>query len=164
MGSRSGDVDPGLLLYLQRSAGYTVEALDDLLNRRSGLTGVSGRSGDVRELDQAAAQGDTRAELALELFAYRVSKYIGAYAVALEGLDAVAFTGGIGEHSGAMRNRICRRLAFLGLRLAEDRNHDASGAEASRISTDDAGIQAWVIPTDEELQIAREVSALLKRG
>jgi acetate kinase len=154
MGTRSGDVDPGLLLYLMRTAAMTAETVDDLLNHRSGLLGLSGRSGDVRALEQAAQSGDASAELALELFAYRVCKYIGAYAAALEGVDAVAFTGGIGERSPAMRRRICRRLAFLGLQLDQARNANASG-EPTRISASGAAVQAWVVPTDEERQIAR---------
>lgn len=153
MGTRSGDVDPGLLLYLMRTAAMTAETVDDLLNHHSGLLGLSGSS-DVRALEQAARTGDAGAELALELFAYRVCKYIGAYAAALEGVEAVAFTGGIGEHSHSMRTRICRRLAFLGLHLDQTRNESAAG-EPTRVSSDGAAVQAWVIPTEEERQIAR---------
>jgi acetate kinase len=160
MGTRSGDIDPGLLLYLLRSGEMTPEAVDDLLNHRSGLLGLSGRSGDVRELERAAHGGDGNAELALEAFAYRVCKYIGAYAAVLNGVDAVAFTGGIGERSPSMRDRICRRLAYLGLRLDASRNNAARG-EPARINADDAAVQAWVIPTDEERQIARETHTLL---
>ena len=162
MGTRSGDVDPGLLLFLMRTQGMTVEAVDDLLNHRSGLLGLSGRSGDARELEKAAQDGDARAELALELFAYRVCKYIGAYAAALGGVDAAAFTGGIGQHSASMRTRICRRLAFLGFTLDRARNENA-GTEPTRISADSAAAQVWVIPTDEERQIARATFELLRR-
>ena len=108
MGTRSGDLDPGLVLYLMRAAGMTAGEVDDLLNEQSGLRGLSGLSADVRDLEQAALEKDSRAELALEIFAYRTCKYIGAFAAALEGLDAVAFTGGIGERSASMRSRICR--------------------------------------------------------
>lgn len=159
MGTRAGDIDPGLLLYLLQSGGMNPAQIDDLLNRQSGLLGVSGRSGDVRELEQAAADGDARAELALALFAYRVRKYLGAYAAALGGLDAVAFTGGIGEHSAPMRERICLGLEFLGVRLDGDRNAAAMGREPACISS--GVIPVWVIPTDEERQIARETYALL---
>lgn len=160
MGTRSGDVDPGLLLYLLRCGEMTPEAMDDLLNHRSGLLGLSGRSGDVRELEQAAHTGDGNAEQALEAFAYRVCKYIGAYAAVLNGVDAVAFTGGIGERSPSMRDRICRRLAYLGLSLDAARNDGARG-EQVRIHADAATVQAWVILTDEERQIARETQGLL---
>lgn len=160
MGTRSGDVDPGLLLYLLRTQNMTAEALDDLLNHQSGLKGLAGQS-DVRDLEQAAGAGDARAALALDIFAYRVRKYLGAYAAALGGLDAVAFTGGIGEHSAAMRERSCRGLEFLGLRLDARRNQAAVGGDAMHISLDSVPVQIWVIPTDEERQIAREVAALI---
>jgi acetate kinase len=159
MGTRAGDIDPGLLLFLHRS-GMTTHALDDLLNKRSGLLGLSGRSGDVRVLEDAARDGDDVSALALELFAYRVRKYIGAYAAALGGLDAVAFTGGIGEHSHTIRARICRGLDFLGLVL-DDALNERAGGEPTRISLDTASVQAWVIATDEERQIARETRRLL---
>jgi len=161
MGSRSGDVDPGLLLYLLRSQGMTPDALDDLLNHQSGLKGLSGRGPDVRDLEEAAQGGDARAGLALEIFAYRVRKYLGAYAAALGGLDAVAFTGGIGARSADMRGRICLGLEFLGLRLDGDANQAARGEQPARISAEGGAASVWVIPTDEERQIAREVAALL---
>lgn len=157
MGTRSGDVDPGLLLHLLREVGMTPDELDDLLNRRSGLLGLSGRSADMRDLERAAAEGDAASELALEIYAYRVAKYIGAYAVALEGLDAVAFSGGVGERSAPMRARICRRLGLLGLALDEERNRAADGRQPARISRDGSWAQGWVIPVDENLQIAREI-------
>ena len=154
MSTRSGDVDPGLVLYLIRGAGMTTGEVDDLLNHQSGLRGLSGLSADLRDLERAALQKDKRAELALEIFAYRACKYIGAFAAALEGLDAVAFTGGIGEHSASMRSRICRRLYFLGLRLEDERNQAANGRAAMQISGEGSEVQVWVIPTDEEREIA----------
>lgn len=154
MGTRSGDVDPGLLVYLIRAVGMTVGQVDDLLNHRSGLHGLSGLSADLRDLERAALKNDKRAELALEIFAYRACKYIGAFAAALQGLDAVAFTGGMGEHSPSIRRRICRRLGFLGLRLDGRRNRAASGGAARQISVEGSVPQVWVIPTDEEGEIA----------
>lgn len=118
------------------------------------MRGLSGQSADVRELEQAALKNDTRAELALEIFAYRACKYIGAYAAGLEGLDAVVFTGGIGEHSDSMRGRICRRLAFLGVRLDDDRNRAANG-RAMQIGSQGSVVSVWVMPTDEEGSIVR---------
>ncbi len=168
MGTRSGDVDPGLLVYLIRAAGMTAAEVDDLLNQRSGLFGLSGRSADLRDLERAALKKDRRAELALEVFAYRACKYIGAFAAALQGLDAIAFTGGMGEHSASMRGRICRRLGFLGLRLDGRRNRAASGRGARQIGIEDGGVQTWVIPTDEEGEIAtstvEQVRALARRA
>jgi acetate kinase len=154
MGTRSGDVDPGLILYLIRTAGMTAGEVDSLLNHESGLRGLSGLSADVRDLEQAALEGNKHAELALEIFAYRTRKYIGAFAAALAGLDAVAFTGGIGEHSASMRSRICQGLEFLGLRLEEARNKTANERAAMRISAESSPVQIWVIPTDEEQEIA----------
>jgi len=151
MGTRAGDVDPGVLLHLLRH-GKSEADLDDLLNHRSGLLGVSGRSGDVRELEDAARDGDARAALALELFAYRVAKYVGAYTAALGGVDALTFTAGIGEHSAAMRSRICSRLAFLGIEL-DDALNRAARSDERRISR--GSVAVWVIPTNEELEIAR---------
>ncbi len=159
MGTRTGDIDPGLLLFLLRAQSMTPADLDDLLNYQSGLLGLSGRSGDVRTLEQAVRQGDERAEMALAVFAYRVRKYIGAYAAALGGMDALAFTGGIGEHSTAMRARICQGLEFLGVGLDIGRNEAAR--DETQMSTDSSPVPVWMIPTDEERQIARETAALL---
>jgi acetate kinase len=156
MGSRCGDIDPGLLLFLERT-GIGPDALDHLLNSQSGLLGLSGLSGDVRVLERAASTGDGRAFLALEAFAYRVAKYIGAYAVALDGLDAILFTGGIGENSEATRRRICRHLGVLGVSLDMARNLQEEHHAPLRISSDTSRAQIWVIPTDEEAEIAREV-------
>lgn len=156
MGTRSGDVDPGLMLYMMRTEKLSRAGLDDLLNHKSGLLGLSGLSADVREIESAATAGDERCELALDVFAYRVTKYIGSYAAAMGGVDAVAFTGGIGEHSGDVRARICRTLGFLGIRLDDDRNRSATGGAPANIGADGTQTAVWVIPTDEERQIARE--------
>jgi acetate kinase len=164
MGTRSGDVDPGLLLYLLREQKMSAEQLDDLLNHQSGLKGLSNQSADVRDLEKAASEGNAQAELALTIFAYHARKYLGSYAAALGGLDAVAFTGGIGERSAPMRDRICAGLEFLGVRLDATRNAQADGKKAVRISTEGTSVSVWVISTDEELQIAREVMALLMPG
>jgi acetate kinase len=151
MGTRAGDLDPGVILYLLRK-GMSEAELDDLLNHRCGLRGISETSGDVRELERAAAAGDAKAELALDVFAYRAAKYIAAYCAVLDGVDAVAFTAGIGEHSASMRQRICNRLSFLGVSLDETANNAAS-KEERRISS--GSVAVWVIPTNEELEIAR---------
>jgi acetate kinase len=160
MGTRCGDIDPGLLLHLLNTEGLTGAQLDDLLNHQSGLLGLGG-SGDVRDLQRSAAGGDARANLALDAFAYRLRKYLGAYTAALEGLDAVAFTGGIGEHSALVRARVCQGLGWLGLRLDPGLNERAGGKAPERISAEGA-VPVWVIPTDEERQMAREVAALLR--
>jgi acetate kinase len=163
MGTRSGDVDPGLVLHLLSAEKMTPQQVDDLLNHRSGLLGLGGH-GDVRELQQAASAGDEQARLALEAFAYRVRKYIGAYAAALEGVDAVAFTGGIGEHAVQLRGQISERLGWLGARLDGGLNQQATGKEEMRISAEGSAVQLWVIPTDEEMQIAQETVEVVEKG
>ncbi|HEY6139438.1 MAG TPA: acetate/propionate family kinase [Thermoanaerobaculia bacterium] len=151
MGTRAGDLDPGAILHLLRK-GMGPEDLDALLNERCGLLGVSGRSGDMRELERAAAGGDERAALAIEMFTRRVAKYAGAYAAVLGGLDALTFTGGIGEHSWSVRADVCRSLAFLGVVLDEERNR-APAAGDRCISR--GAVEVRVIPANEELEIAR---------
>jgi acetate kinase len=154
MGTRAGDLDPGAILYLLRNGRSD---LDDLLNHRSGLRGISGISGDVRELE---ASSDPNAKLALDVFAYRAAKYIASYCAALNGVDTIAFTAGIGEHSASMRQRICDHLTFLGVML-DDAANRAPRTDERRISTGRVGV--WVIPTNEELEIARATYELIRR-
>jgi acetate kinase len=162
MGTRSGDVDPGLLLHLLREERVAPAELDELLNHKSGLLGLGG-SGDVRDLTKAAQAGDGAAGLALDVFAYRARKYVGAFAAALEGLDAIAFTAGIGEHSSLVRGRICSGLGWLGVRLEQARNEQPGPGEAC-ISSADSPVAVWVIPTDEESLIARETASVVAGG
>jgi acetate kinase len=156
MGTRSGDVDPGLVLYLIRTAGMSANEVDSLLNNQSGLRGLSGLSADVRDLEQAKHAGDKRAEVALQVFAYRARKYIGAYLAALGGADAIAFTGGIGENSPAVRAAICEGLSWLGIDLDPERNAAHTTAHEGRISTESSRVSVYVVPTNEELLIARD--------
>jgi acetate kinase len=151
MATRAGDLDPGAMLYLLRK-GKSLDALDELLNEQSGLAGVSGLTGDMRELERAAAEGNARAALAIEMFTYRVAKYVGAYATVLGGLDALTFTAGIGEHSPSIRAGICQRLGFLGVVLDDELN-GAQRHDDRRINR--GPVATWVIPTNEELEIAR---------
>jgi len=153
MGTRCGAIDPGVLLYLQQQRGMSAQDVSDLLGNRSGLLGVSGISDDVRVLE---ASDDPRAREALEMFADRAATAIAAQCVALDGLDALVFTGGIGEHAEHTRKRIGERLRWLGIALDGARN----SARAALISTDDARVQVFVIPTDEELVIARATAKL----
>lgn len=153
MASRCGAVDPGVLLHLLREEGMSPQQLDELLNHRSGLLGVSGLSGDVRVL---LASGHPHAVEALDLFAYRISQAIASHAVALEGIDALVFTAGIGEHAAAVRAAVCRRLAWLGLALDEA----ANGRHGPCISQPRSRVSAWVIPTNEESVIARHAWTL----
>ena len=162
MSTRSGDLDPGLVLHLIRRKGMTADDLQELLYRRSGLLGLSGRSDDIRDLEPAAEAGDGRAALALEVQAYHVRKYLGAYAAALGGMDAIALSGALAENSAALRGRVLSGLEFLGIRLDEGRNRVAGPAAPARISADDSAVPVWVVPADEERQIAREVAGLFR--
>ena len=160
MGTRSGDIDPSLAGFLARKEHIDVAQVENWLNTRSGLLGVSGRSHDMRELLEAERQGDTSAGLAVEMFCYRVRKAIGAYIAVLGGADAIVFGGGIGENSPAVRARICTDMGWCGLILDPDRNA-ATGFEG-RISGDAAKVRAYVIPVKEELIIARDTAWCLR--
>jgi acetate kinase len=154
MTNRHGDLDAWVVTFMMERGGMSLAEVKEALGKRSGLLGVSGLSGDVRDLEEAAAKGHRRAELALEVFAYEVKKYIGAYAAALGGLDALAFAGGIGERGVAMRRRICDGLGFLGITL--DPAKDEVRAEEAIISPDNATVKVLVVPTNEEIVVARE--------
>jgi acetate kinase len=156
MGTRSGDVDPGALLYLQAQRKIPLKELNQLLNKKSGLLGVSGTSGDMRELLETASK-DPRAAEAVNLFCYRAKKYLGAYAAALGGLDVLVFTGGIGEHAPAVRERICDGLDFLGIQLDAQQNQ----ANAQIISSPGSRVKVRVIQTNEDLMIVRHVLNVL---
>ena len=153
MSTRCGDVDPGLVLHLIRD-GRSVDEVEHLLYRQSGLLGLSGRSDDIRDLEPAAAAGDARAELALAVFAYRVRKYIGAYAAALNGLDAVVLSGALAENSPTVRARVLSELTFLGVRLDPARNAAAGPDAPARLHADGSPTAVWMVPADEERQMA----------
>jgi len=164
MGTRSGDLDPGVLLLLMREAGLDADALDALLNRRSGLAGLSGTSNDMRDIEARAAQGDERCRLALHVFTHRLRKQIGAYAAAMGGVDAIAFTGGIGENSALVRHRTLQRLGFLGARLDEDANRDArvsADAPVARLDERNSRVALMAVACDEQREIARQTAALV---
>lgn len=158
MGTRCGDIDPSLVEHLCEVEGYSVGETDTFLNRNSGLLGISGLTGDMRDLlEERDATGDRRATLAVEMFCRRVRKYIGAYLADLGGAQAVCFAGGIGENAPAVREQICRGLEFLGLHLDLEANRTRpAGTRGWRITTDDSKLHAYVITTDEELLIARD--------
>lgn len=157
MGTRCGELDPGVILYLLSERGLTADQVSDLLYHRSGLLGVSGLSGDVRTL---LADPSAAAREALDLFVYRVSRAIGSLAAALGGLDALVFTGGIGEHAAPIRARVAQAAEWLGIRLDDAANE----RRAPRISTDDSRVSVWIVATDEELVIARQTLAVLREG
>ena len=155
MGTRSGDLDPGVLIHLLRSPKSDLSVLGDLVNREAGLLGVSGTSADMRDL-LACEEDDPRAAQAIDLFCYQAKKFLGALAATLGGLDTLVFTGGIGEHAAPVRWRICQGLAFLGIRLDQDRN----ATHAPVISRENGAVTVRVVPTDENLMIARHTHRL----
>jgi acetate kinase len=159
MGTRSGDIDPALVFYIARATGLGYDAIEDLLNRASGLRGLCG-SNDMREVLRRRDAGDPEARLALEIYCYRIKKYLGAYWAALGGLDAVIFTAGIGEHAPAVRADICAGLEGLGLHLDAARNEAARGV-LMEVSAPTSPVRILVVPTDEELEIARQTAALV---
>jgi acetate kinase len=157
MGTRSGDLDPAIVEFIATKEGLSLEEVETLLNKQSGLIGISEFSNDMRELlNQAREHNDRRALLAIEIFCYRARKYIGAYLAAMGGADAIVFTGGIGENSWEVRARISDGLAWMGLELDEDRNRAHIDGREGLISRDSARLASYVIPTDEELLIARD--------
>ena len=162
MGTRSGDIDPGLLAYLSRETGMDAQTLDDLLNHECGLKGLAGTN-DMRDIEVRMRKEERDALLAFELFVRRIRKYIGAYAVQLDRVDAIVFTAGIGEHSAAVRRAVCRGLHILGIEADNDRN-DALGNEGGTFHTPKSRSQLHVIPTDEEHSIARQTLPYLTQG
>jgi len=159
MGTRSGDVDPGVIFFLHRELGLSIDRVEDLLNRESGLLGLSGASNDMRDVIRKAGEGNQRCRLALEAFAYRAKKYVGAYVAALGGLDALVFTAGIGENSPLVRQMICQNLECMGISLDETKNEDAIGVEEV-ISTPTSRVSILVVPTDEERVIVMDTLAV----
>ena len=166
MGTRSGDIDPAIILHIMAREELTLHEANTLLNKHSGLSGISGISSDVRELLKAVTEGHPNAKLALDVFAYRIKKYIGAYTAALGGLDALVFTGGIGENAPPVRSMVLSGMEFFGLKLDEEKNRNHQKGIGT-ISTDDSPARIMVVPTNEELVIAREtfqiVSQIKKR-
>jgi acetate kinase len=157
MGTRSGDLDPAIIEFVAAKEGLSAQEVETLLNKQSGLLGLSGLTNDMRELlDEARESDDRRAKLAIEIFCYRVRRYIGSYLAAMNGADAIIFAGGIGENSAAVRAQVCAGLSWLGLELDLERNEGMSGGREGLISKDGARLAAYVIPTNEELLIARD--------
>src|SRR6185369_14805172 len=157
MGTRAGDVDPALIDYLAVKEGLSLQQLEAMLNKQSGLIGISGLTNDMRELlEESHEHNDRRARLAIEIFCYRARKYIGAYLAAMGGADAVVFTGGIGENAPEIRALICEGFEWAGLELDQERNNHCGGGCEGLISTDSSRLAAYTIPTDEELLIARD--------
>ena len=161
MGTRSGNLDPAILQFIMNKYGYTADEMLNILNKKSGVLGVSGVSSDFRDLEKAAKEGNERAQLALDKFAYEVRKYIGSYAAAMGGVDIITFTAGVGENGPDMRESICEGLGFLGVHVDHEKNQ-VRGKETD-ISAADSTVKVYVIPTNEELMIARDTLALVTK-
>ena len=160
MGTRSGDIDPSAIEFIAKKEDMDISQALNMLNKESGMLGLSGISSDFRDILAAIENGDEKAKIALEAFCYRVAKYVGAYAAAMNGVDAIAFTAGIGENNNYVRSKVCEYFGYLGVKIDEDANNNA-GDEAI-ISTPDSGVKVLVVATNEELAIARETEALVK--
>lgn len=160
MGSRSGDIDASAVTYIMEKLGLKPQEMADYLNKKSGVLGISGISSDMRDVENAAKEGNKKAILALQMYNYRIKKYIGAYAAAMGGVDVVVFTAGVGENQVTMREEACADLEFLGIKIDKERNN-VRGQEAE-ISTADSPVKVWVVPTDEEIVIARDTMALVE--
>lgn len=159
MGTRSGSIDPAVVQYIAGKKDYTIDEVLNVLNKQSGVEGISGVSSDFRDLDAASMEGNERATVALDMFTYRAAQYIGSYVAAMNGVDAIAFTAGIGENNFKVRKAICDYLGYLGITIDEQAN--AVRGEEIRLSTEDSKVAVYVIPTNEELAIARETVALV---
>jgi acetate kinase len=159
MGTRCGDIDPAIVPFLTKEAEMSASEVDNLMNKKSGVLGISGLSSDFRDIENAAKEGNKRAQLALDVFDYKVKTAIGSYVAALNGVDAIVFTAGLGENSASNRESICSGLTYLGIKIDAEKN--SMRGKAMEISTPDSKVKVFVIPTDEELMIARDTKEIV---
>lgn len=162
MGTRCGAIDPSAVTFVADKHGFTPDEMSQYMNKKSGFLGVSGVSSDNRDLTAAAAEGNVRAKLAGDILAYQIQKYIGSYTAAMNGLDAVLFTGGIGENSWEVREAVCRNMSYFGICIDEELNRSTRG-KLMKLSTADSKVEVWIVPTNEELLIARDTLALISK-
>ncbi len=162
MGTRTGSVDPSAVTFVAQKHGFTPSEMSDYMNKKSGFLGVSGVGSDNRDITEAAEHGNKRAKLVSDMLVYEIKKYIGSYAAAMNGLDAVLFTGGIGENAYDVRAEVCKNMEFLGIKLDESVNDGLRG-KLTKISAPDSKVEVWVVPTNEELLIARDTLALISK-
>lgn len=160
MGTRSGDIDGGAITFLEKKLGLDADGMSNLLNKKSGVLGITGISSDMREIESANDEGNERAKLAFDMYSYRIKKYVGAYAAAMGGCDIIVFTAGVGENQASMREDVCKNMEYMGVKLDVEKNKTIRGEEAI-ISTPDSKVTVCVIPTDEELMIATDTMNLL---
>ena len=160
MGTRSGDIDGGAITFIQKKLGLDADGMSNLLNKKSGVLGVTGISSDMREIEEAEQQGNALAKTALDMYFYRIKKYVGAYAAAMGGCDIIVFTAGVGENQAGMREAVCKDMEYMGISFDAEKNKTIRGEEAI-ISAPDSKVTVCVIPTDEELMIATDTMSLL---
>lgn len=161
MGTRSGDIDPAIVKFIAEKENISVAKVDEILNKKSGVLGISGVSSDFRDIEEAAANGNERAQLALDVYIHKVKKYIGAYTALMNGVDAIVFTAGLGENSPETRRDVCKNMDFLGIKLDESKNN-VRGKEVD-VATEDSKVRVLLIPTNEELMIARDTKQLISK-
>ena len=162
MGTRTGCVDPSAVTFVAEKHGFTTKEMSDYMNKKSGFLGVSGISSDNRDISAAAAEGNEKAQLVTDMLVYEIKKYIGGYAAAMNGLDAVLFTGGIGENASEVREAVCADMDFFGIKIDNELNATIHG-KLTKLSTPDSKVEVWVVPTNEELLIARDTLALISK-
>ncbi|MCD7784136.1 MAG: acetate kinase [Oscillospiraceae bacterium] len=161
MGTRCGSVDPSAVTYVMEKHGFSAHEMSEYMNKKSGFLGMSGVGSDNREVCAAAAEGNERAQITLDILTYQIKKYIGGYAAAMNGLDAVLFTGGIGENSSEVRGAVCKDMSFMGIEIDEELNKSTRG-KLIKISTENSKVEVWIVPTNEELLIARDTLAVVE--
>ena len=161
MGTRSGSIDPTVVTYLMKTKGYTPEEMEAILNKKSGLLGISGVSNDCRNIWEEAHAGNKRAELSMKMLANSIKKHIGAYTAELNGLDALVFTAGIGENDWEVRQLACEGLSYLGIEIDREKNEHFKRGEKQNISAEGSKVQVWIIPTDEEYMIALDTEKIV---
>lgn len=161
MGSRSGDIDPSAVTYIMEKLHMQPQEMAEYLNKKSGVLGISGVSSDMRDVEKAAKEGNKMAQLALTMYDYRIKKYIGSYAAVLNGVDVIVFTAGVGENQASMREGATNGLDYLGVKIDKELNNTVHGTE-TKISTPDSKVSVWVVPTDEEIVIARDTLAIVE--
>jgi len=164
MGTRSGSIDPTVVTYLMKTKGYTPEQMEDILNKKSGLLGVSGISNDCRNISEAAKNGDNRAALAIKILVNGIKKHIGSYVAEMNGLDALVFTAGIGENQWNIREAVCENMEYLGIEIDKERNKNFTRGIPFDITKEGAKVATWIIPTDEEYMIAIDTQRLASQN
>ncbi|MCD7823300.1 MAG: acetate kinase [Oscillospiraceae bacterium] len=163
MGTRCGSVDPSAVTYVMEKHGFSAHEMSEYMNKKSGFLGMSGVGSDNREICAAAAEGNERAQITLDILTYQIKKYIGGYAAAMNGLDAILFTGGIGENSSEVRGGVCKDMSYMGIEIDEELNSHTRG-KLVKISTENSKVEVWIVPTNEELLIARDTLAVVSEN